>query len=361
MARDRVGDFLREKTPRRFVALLAFGALLVAFRQLFILLVFFVAFQRGLGWASELLSRRVGLGKRASLLALVAAFFATAGGAGLLSAGRIARAIVRTRDHLPERILAVQKSEYLARVREHLPGVDRIVESAGHYASDALHVLAALGHLVLYALIGLILALVYLLEEHELHAWKVALDPKTIAATLTRWAEYVTDAISVTIQLQLVVAACNTALTLPLLFWLGVSHKIGLMLLIFVSGLIPVIGNLVSGVVLSLLAHQHRGWAGVGVFVALTFVLHKLEAYYLNPRLTSRHVKLPGFLLVVSLLAWEHLVGFAGLFLSFPFLFVAGKIRAEMMAEDRAEREAESGAIASTASTGEAKVDDEGS
>ncbi|AKU99707.1 hypothetical protein AKJ09_06371 [Labilithrix luteola] len=52
------------------------------------------------------------------------------------------------------------------------------------------------------------------------------------------------------------------------------------------------------------------------------------------PRLTARHVKIPGFLLIVSLLACEHVFGFKGLFLSFPILFVAGRIRTEFLEED---------------------------
>src|SRR5262249_16440792 len=75
-------------------------------------------------------------------------------------------------------------------------------------------------------------------------------------------------------------------------------------------------------------------WLGVGLFVGLTFILHKIESYYLNPRLTARHVRLPGFLLIVSLIACEHLFGFKGLFLSFPILFVAGRIRTDFVEED---------------------------
>jgi hypothetical protein len=97
---------------------------------------------------------------------------------------------------------------------------------------------------------------------------------------------------------------------------------------------VPVIGNIVSGGVLCLLAYQANGWLGVGIFVALTFVLHKVESYYLSPRLTARHVKIPGFLLIVSLLACEHVFGFKGLFLSFPILFVAGRVRGEFLEED---------------------------
>src|SRR5205807_4680534 len=100
------------------------------------------------------------------------------------------------------------------------------------------------------------------------------------------------------------------------------------------SGMVPVVGNFVAGAILTVLAYQAKGWLGVILFSILTFVLHKLESYYLNPRLAQRHVRLPGFVLIVSLILWEHLLGFAGLFLSFPFLFIAGRIRAELREED---------------------------
>ena len=54
----------------------------------------------------------------------------------------------------------------------------------------------------------------------------------------------------------------------------------------------------------------------------------------MNPRLTARHVALPSFVLILSLIAWEHLLGFAGLFISFPVLYLLGKIRSEFEEED---------------------------
>jgi predicted PurR-regulated permease PerM len=41
---------------------------------------------------------------------------------------------------------------------------------------------------------------------------------------------------------------------------------------------------------------------------------------------------------IVSLIAWEHLLGLEGLFISFPFLFVANRIRNELRAEDTVEK-----------------------
>mgnify|MGYP003349030343 FL=1 len=130
------------------------------------------------------------------------------------------------------------------------------------------------------------------------------------------------------------VAACNALLTWPVLLVLGLPHKLLLLFVIFIGSLVPVAGNLVAGAVLSVLAWQAHGWWGVAVLVAVTAALHKIEAYYLNPRLAARHVKLPGFVLVVSLVAWEHLLGLVGLLLSFPILYVAGRIRAQWRDED---------------------------
>jgi len=332
--RDRLGAFFREKTPRRFIAFGAFGLLIYAFRDLFILLVFFVAFQRLVSGATHFLMRATKCSRKVALLAVIALTFAGCATAIGVGAKKLAEEAIIAREHIPERVQEIRETAIFQQLHEHLPGVDKIAESAGHYATDIFHGVALFGHIVLDVLIAFILAIVFSIEEHELEEWKHGVDPTSLIGTLVRWWTYVADAISVTLQLQVIVAACNTALTLPVLFFLGIPHKVALMMLIFASGLIPVIGNIVSGTVLSLLAFQARGLLGVGIFVVLTFVLHKLEAYYLNPHLTARHVKLPGFLLVLSLLLWEHLVGFAGLFLSFPFLYVAGKIRADFKQED---------------------------
>lgn len=343
---DRVGAFFRERTARRVLCVALFVGALAAFRPLFLLLVFFVAFVRGLGAATAVLRSRTKLGPRASVLSVVGATLAIVGGGLALGAGSLAHLIVGARDSFPAHLAALQKNDLYLKAKEHLPDTDRVVESLRAHAEDGLHFVAALGHILAYATIGFILAVVFLLERDEMQEFHDALDQKSIVGTFIRWLEHTAEAIAVTIQLQLIVALFNTVTTLPVLLILGVPHVVPLMILIFLAGLIPVVGNFVSGAVLSLLAFQAKGVWGVGIFVVLTFVLHKIEAYYLNPRLTARHVRLPGFVLIVSLLCFEHVFGFAGLFLSFPFLFVAGRIRAEWRAEDAKKKAASAGAAA---------------
>lgn len=332
--RDRIAAFFREKTPRRALAFAALAGLVFAFKGLFILFVFFVAFQRAFGSASTFLAGRTKLPRAAILVALVVLFLATLGTSGYFLAKRVAAGAIKAQAQLPERIEEIKASPLYEQFKDKIPGTEKLVEHVSHYASEIFHGVATVGHILLELLIAFILALLFELQVTTLASWRDGLGEESLLGTLTRWIGYLADAISVTLQLQVIVAACNAALTLPILIWLGVPHKFALMMLVFASSLIPVIGNVASGAVLSFVAYRAKGFVGVGIFVVLTFALHKLEAYYLNPRLTARHVKLPGFLLVLSLLAWEHLLGFAGLFVSFPFLYVAGKIRADLREED---------------------------
>jgi predicted PurR-regulated permease PerM len=336
---DRVDNFLGEKTPRRFLTVAIFVGLIVLFRELAVLLVFFVAFERVLGALSRFLLSRTRLGRKWVVLALVLAVLAIVAILSVIGIGRAIRAIEHARITFPERIAEMKETPLYAQIQAHIHDIDRVLEAAKGRAADAFHYAVAMGHVLLYAVIGMILAVIYHLELDELTRFAQSIVPTSREGTLLRWFGYLADGVFITIKLQLVVAGCNAVLTLPVLLLLHLPHPTTLGIMIFVTSLVPVVGNFVSGVVLSLLAFHVRGWLGVGVFVVLTFVLHKIESYYLNPTLTARHVKLPGFVIILSLIAWEHLLGFAGLFVSFPFLFVTARIRAEMRDEDdRAKR-----------------------
>ena len=331
---DRVADFFSQKTPRRLLALAAFGAVLYLFRHLAILLVFFVAFERAMGWSARMVAARTGLPRKKSVLLVLAVLLVAFGILAWLGIGKTVRTFAAMQESFPDKLAQLRENPLVVRLEEQIGGMENLVERAKHYSGSAISAASAIGHFVVHIVMGFVLALVYVLEEEELTAFWSRVDRRSITGTLARWFGHVADATIVTVQLQLIVPACNTLMTLPVLLIIGVPNVGALMLLIFVSALVPVIGNIVSGVTLSLLAYQQKGWLGVGIFVGLTFILHKIESYYLSPRLTSRHVKMPGFLLIVSLIACEHLFGFKGFFLSFPILFVAGRIRTDFLEED---------------------------
>lgn len=335
--RDRVLALFQEKTFSRIYSVAMFVCLLALFRHMWAIVLFFVLFQRTFGFFTRQLTTRSKLREKPALAITLAVFLLAVGLAVAFGATGLVGRIKLMKAEFPDWITTVKAQPLYARFHEQVDESDRLVEGAKQYGAEALTFASKVGRFFVEALIGFVLAVVYMLERHELEEFAHKIHVKSLFGRLLRWMSHVADAVSVTIQLQLVVAIFNTVTTLPVLLLLHIGHIPALMALIFVSALVPVIGNLVSGGVLCLLAYQARGPFGVGCFLVLTFLLHKVESYYLSPRLTARHVKVPGFVLIASLIAFEHVFGFAGVFLSFPFLFVAGRIRSEFANEDSSE------------------------
>lgn len=331
-AQDRLLSFLREKTLARVLAIGAFLGLLFLFRHLWATLLFFVAFERTIRFFELKIHAKTGWPKKRIVLGLVLLFVLGLAGAvtvGVLSGFERWKSLQST-DFLED----LKHQPLWERYHHYLDDSEAILAHVKDYAGQALNVAQAVGRFFVQATIGFVMGVVYRLEAHELDLFEDQIDRRSLIGRLLRWTEHVADAVSVTMQLQLVVAAFNTVTTLPVLLLLGIPHVPSLMALIFVSALVPVIGNLVAGSVLCLMAYQTKGPLGLGIFLGVTFLLHKVESYYLSPRLTARHVRVPGFVLITSLIAFEHVFGFAGVFLSFPSLFVAARIRAEFLEED---------------------------
>jgi predicted PurR-regulated permease PerM len=312
---------------RRLFGIVLFLGAVVAIRHLALLLVCFVLLSRGLGGASVFFERRLRIQRQRVLLLLLSVVIVVVGIAAVLVAHRLSPFVARAQLEWREWFGALTQNPALVRMRE-LTGIsdETLSEKLRTHALDAVKYVDATAHGVLYLLIALIVSVMYLFEQQEITHWRQNLARNGIADTLLRWFGYVADAIVVTARMQGVVAVVNAIVTLPILLIIGLKHVAMLSLFILVSGLVPVVGNLVAGAILCIVAYESKGAWAVGVFIASTFVLHKIESYYLNPRLAAEHVRLPALLMVASLILFEHFLGLPGLFLSFPSLYVGSRI-----------------------------------
>jgi predicted PurR-regulated permease PerM len=328
-SKDRIRDLFQEPTFSRVFSIALFLLLLFLFRHLWAIAVFFVAFERSFRFFADQLHKRANIKLKFARLGVIAGFLVIVLVGltfGVLSGFKSLKTL---KEASPEWIDELRHHPWVQKIQAEIGDGEGVVAHAKDYAGEAFKYASAVGRFFLQALVGFVLSVVYLLEEQELDALETKIDQASLVGRILRWFGHVADAVSVTLQLQLIVAVFNAVTTMPVLLFLGIPHVASLMLLIFVAALVPVVGNLAVGALLCTLAFQSKGWAGVAVFAGVTFLLHKIESYYLSPRLTSRHVRLPGFVLIACLIASEHLFGFAGIFLSFPALFVGGKIRAE--------------------------------
>jgi predicted PurR-regulated permease PerM len=118
---------------------------------------------------------------------------------------------------------------------------------------------------------------------------------------------------------QLFISLINTTVTLIVVIVLGLPHKVTLLCVVFICGLLPVVGNLISNTVLSVTALISSGIPALIVCLALLVGLHKLE-YFLNGKIVGSIIKLPMFVTLLSLLVGEATLGIFGMILAIPFI-----------------------------------------
>ncbi len=321
---------------RRLLSVALFLTLLYVFRKLAPVLICFVIFARALGWASDRLFARTRLNRKGAIAGILLLFTGGVSVAAFFGIQRGIDFVNMLRTDGGSYVESLTKSGVFSTLRDKLGwDTSAITENAKDFGLKALGYLTEGAYVALYLFVGFILAIIYLFEREDIDEWLHHVDPKSVQGIMTRWLGYVADAIAITVRLQIVVALVDALVTLPVMIALGLP-KIGLLfVLVLVSAMIPVVGGILSGLVLCVVSYDAHGFVGVGVFLGVALILGKVESYYLAPRLTASHVKLPALVLVVSLLMFEQVFGFWGIFLSFPALYVASKVAAEWKREDK--------------------------
>ena len=140
---------------------------------------------------------------------------------------------------------------------------------------------------------------------------------------LARVGGYVAGAVSI--------ATLNGALTYVLLTFLGIDYAVALAMLVFLTGLIPLIGATIGAVVLFAVALFSSVQAGI--VVAVWFLVYQqLENYLLYPRIMQRSVDVSPAATVVAVLVGGALLGVLGALLAIPIAAALQLVLAEVVA-----------------------------
>lgn len=169
----------------------------------------------------------------------------------------------------------------------------------------------------------------------QLASWNIAIDVGDLKLKAVEWGRGhlgqsfdLAKRAGTNVVLLVVISLINTGLTLGLLVVLGIPHKAALTVMVFVFGLLPIIGNLISNTLICLSAFLWAGLVQVVAALAFLIVIHKLE-YFLNGKIIGNVVKLPMYLTLLGLIVGEALFGISGMILSIPtILFVRAELGA---------------------------------
>ncbi len=120
----------------------------------------------------------------------------------------------------------------------------------------------------------------------------------------------------------LLAALASVMIVIPLLI-LNVSYPIALMFVIFICGLIPLVGHTIGAIIVSTIALFHS--PGAAIIVLAYYILYQqIENYVIQPRVQASHTDLSPLLVLTSVIIGVSFGGLLGGLVAIP---VAGCLK----------------------------------
>ncbi|WP_034300435.1 MULTISPECIES: AI-2E family transporter [Bacillaceae] len=186
--------------------------------------------------------------------------------------------------------------------------------------------LSGIGSLAIQVLISIILSLFILLEKDKIIRFTSKFKYGKFGeffVNLEHFGKKFTNSFGKVIEVQFLIAITNSVLSVLFLWILGFPQLLGLGIMIFFLGLIPVAGVIISLIPLCMIAYSIGDLSKVIAVLVMIAVIHAIEAYVLNPKFMSVKTNLPTFFTLAVLLLSEHFLGAWGLIIGIPiFIFV---------------------------------------
>lgn len=122
---------------------------------------------------------------------------------------------------------------------------------------------------------------------------------------------------------QVTLAALAALMISPLFFILGISYPIALMVIVFIAGLIPMVGHTIGASIVTLVA---LATSPVSALIILSYYIlyQQIENYLIQPRIQANSTNMSPLLVFISVIVG---VSFGGLFGGLIAIPVAGCIR----------------------------------
>jgi predicted PurR-regulated permease PerM len=183
-----------------------------------------------------------------------------------------------------------------------------------------------IGKLSLNLFVSIVLSLFFLLEKEKVTNF-TAQFKQSRAGFLIKELEYFggkfVHSFGKVIEVQFLIALVNAILSTIFLWFFGFPNLIALGIMIFLLGLVPVMGVIISLIPLCAIAFKIGGVIKIIYVLVMIAVVHAVETYFLNPKFMSNKTHMPIFYTFLVLLVSEHFFGVWGLIVGVPiFMFL---------------------------------------
>jgi len=118
---------------------------------------------------------------------------------------------------------------------------------------------------------------------------------------------------------QVLLAAIASLLIVPMLFILHISNPLALMVIIFVCGLIPMVGHTIGALIITTVALFHSLTAAI-IILAYYILYQQIENYVLQPRIQANATNMSALLVFISVILGANFGGLLGALVAIPIV-----------------------------------------
>ena len=166
-------------------------------------------------------------------------------------------------------------------------------------------------------LVVVVLSLYFLSALPAMKRWGYRLAPRSRRPRVEALSEEITRSVGNYVIGQVCVAGLNATYAFAVMGLLGIRFAALLAFVVGFLAFIPLVGGVVAGVLISLIALT-GGWQTALVMAIAYFAYLQFEAYFISPRIMQKAVAVPGPVAVISVIAGGSLLGVLGALIAIP-------------------------------------------
>lgn len=118
---------------------------------------------------------------------------------------------------------------------------------------------------------------------------------------------------------QVILAAIASLLIIPMLFILHISYPVALMVVIFICGLIPMVGHTIGAIIVTTVALFHSVPAAV-IVLAYYILYQQIENYVIQPRIQANSTHMSPLLVFLAVILGVNFGGLLGGLVAIPVM-----------------------------------------
>ncbi len=328
------GAPIEKSSPFYFGFLATCGALtafvllrsLAAASQIFVLILISIFLAMGLNPAVEFFRRR-GLSRGAAVSAILGIVILFVAILALLVIPPMVRQSTSLIDSAPAMLENLKNNSFINDINTHYGLIDSITQKVKSISSDGTLLISAFGGIVgvgktfisgiFTALTILVLTMYFTISLPEVMEQAIRLAPATRRPRIKALTDGIVSRIGAFVGSQITVAFIAGVVMGAISAILGLPSPIALGMLVFICGMIPLVGHFLGSSVLTIVGLTQS--VSTGVIVLISYLVYQqIENYVLMPRIMRKALSIPGLVTIVSALIGASLLGLVGGILAVP-------------------------------------------